>query len=974
MRRSTLLKLILAVAMLLALFGSGAGLLAAPPLQGAGLFLATARQPTLPGITGPLNARSAAVTINWGHLGFDPARGSQSRLNRTLNLNLFPDIQFTAVQDRIELTSSRLGLIWIGHLEGIPNSFVTLVAEKSVLVGKVALPGAIYLVRPAGLDIHLVSLVNLRALPPESTEPGKGPLTPGPAPARPVSTTDDDGSLIDVLVVYTQDVTTAYGSQTAVNAMIDAAITEANTTYSNSGIIQRARLMYRGQVAYTESGNSGTDVGRLEAGTNGLNVAHTLRDQYHADIVFLIVANLDFCGQAAMIMDPVSRTQESHAYAVVEDGCTQTNLSLPHEGGHLMSARHDWATDGTNNSPYTYNHGYIEPGNTWRTVMAYPGPCSSCPRLPYWSNPDVTYGGIAMGIAEGNANAADNRKTLNNTHIEVANFRTSASSELAMSKTAPASVTAGTSLSYAIAVTNNGPDGALDLVFTDNVPTGTTFASFTAPAGWACTTPAVGGTGTVNCTAASLANGASANFALVVNVPASAANGSTISNTATVSSVFTDPNTGNNASTANTTVATSADLGVTKTDSPDPVVAGTNLTYSIGLTNNGPSDAQTAQWSEPLPANTTFVSLAQNTGPSFSCTTPAVGAGGTVTCTRSTFALSAAATFTLVVKVSPSAPNGSTLSNTATVTSATTDPTPGNNSATATTAVIAQADLSVSKTKSTTGYAGAGTLTYNITLVNNGPSDAQNVLISDALDPTTPLSSATASNGGLCTGTTTVTCTWTTVPAGATYTVTIVTNMNPDAWKLTNTVAAATTTTDPNAANNTFTIPQFTVPTKADMKVLMTARVIAPGRAVIWDIQVINGGPSVARSASLSDTLDGATRYLNVFTSGIGTCMGGMTVNCTFGDLWPGAMPPGQAPMVRIQAMIIRSVTSIPNSVKVGSTTFDDVLSNNKATLTVPIGGGGGSLSRSLPARPDSSFGLDLPALARLRQEAAPAF
>jgi uncharacterized repeat protein (TIGR01451 family) len=76
-----------------------------------------------------------------------------------------------------------------------------------------------------------------------------------------------------------------------------------------------------------------------------------------------------------------------------------------------------------------------------------------------------------------------------------------------------------------------------------------------------------------------------------------------------------------------TTVNTSADLVVTKTDSPDPVYYLNNLTYSISITNNGPSDAQTVALSDTLPAGTTFVSLSQGGGAAFVCTTPAVGAG-----------------------------------------------------------------------------------------------------------------------------------------------------------------------------------------------------------------------------------------------------------------------------------------------------------------------------------------------------------
>src|SRR5436190_17171448 len=64
----------------------------------------------------------------------------------------------------------------------------------------------------------------------------------------------------------------------------------------------------------------------------------------------------------------------------------------------------------------------------------------------------------------------------------------------------------------------------------------------------------------------------------------------------------------------------SADLSVTKEDSPDPVNTGSTLTYTITVNNNGPDAAANASWSDTLPAGTTFVSLSSPGG--WSCTAP----------------------------------------------------------------------------------------------------------------------------------------------------------------------------------------------------------------------------------------------------------------------------------------------------------------------------------------------------------------
>jgi uncharacterized repeat protein (TIGR01451 family) len=135
-----------------------------------------------------------------------------------------------------------------------------------------------------------------------------------------------------------------------------------------------------------------------------------------------------------------------------------------------------------------------------------------------------------------------------------------------------------------------------------------------------------------------------------------------------------------------------ADLTASMTDDPDPVPVNSDLTYTITFTNNGPNAAAAAAWTDTLPAGpagTTFVSLSSPGG--WSCTTPPVGAGGTVSCSNPSFA-TGSAVFTLVVTVDPSEV-GSTLTNTATITSTTAEGAPGNESATATTSVTVPVEL-----------------------------------------------------------------------------------------------------------------------------------------------------------------------------------------------------------------------------------------------------------------------------------------
>src|SRR5206468_528309 len=223
--------------------------------------------------------------------------------------------------------------------------------------------------------------------------------------------------------------------------------------------------------------------------------------------------------------------------------------------------------------------------------------------------------------------------------------------DLSITKTdSPDPVTPGGTLTYTITVSNAGPNAAASVTMNDPLPPQTTFQSMPTPAGWSCTTPAAGSTGTVNCTTASLASAATATFTLGVQVSSAALDGSTISNTATVSSTTADSNTGNNSATATTTVRAQADLAITKTDSPDPVTPGGTLTYTITVSNAGPNAAASVTMNDPLPSQTTFQSMPTPAG--WSCTTPAAGSTGIVNCTTASFASGATATFTLMVQVS----------------------------------------------------------------------------------------------------------------------------------------------------------------------------------------------------------------------------------------------------------------------------------------------------------------------------------
>jgi uncharacterized repeat protein (TIGR01451 family) len=524
--------------------------------------------------------------------------------------------------------------------------------------------------------------------------------------------------------------------------------------------------------------------------------------------------------------------------------------------------------------------------------------------------------------------------------------------DLSITKTdSPDPVAPGANLTYLIQVANAGPDAATVVTVTDVIPAGTTFVSLASPAGWTCATPSIGGNGAVSCTTSTLGVGATASFTLVVNVVAG--DGMMISNTASVTSATIDFNSGNNSATATTKVKKQADLAVTKADSPDPVVAGTDLTYDISLKNLGPNDAVNASLTDATPANTTLTSFAQLSGPAFSCSAPAAGGTGTVSCTISTFAAGATATFRLVVRVNASTPNGTTLSNTATATSDTFDPYPGNNSATATTGVIARADLSVTKSGTPDPVNAGENITYTINVANAGPSDAQSVSLTDATPANTTFVSITQTAGPTfsCTspalgGTGTVTCSIATLAAGASASFTLVVNVNantPNGTTISNTATMSSGTTDKVPGNNSATATTTVVNAGADLSVVKTGPAQqGAGFDISYAITVTNSGPSDAASVALSDMVPTDTTFVS-FTQNTGptfTCStpsagGTGTVSCSLASLASGATATFTL-VVNVNALVTEG-TTITNTVSVSSTTSDPSQANNSSTVTTLI-------------------------------------
>ncbi|ANB18193.1 Hypothetical protein I596_2181 [Dokdonella koreensis DS-123] len=419
----------------------------------------------------------------------------------------------------------------------------------------------------------------------------------------------------------------------------------------------------------------------------------------------------------------------------------------------------------------------------------------------------------------------------------------------------------GEQVTFTITATNLGPSDATGVAITDSLPFGMSLVSATPSAG---TFDAASGLWTIG----NLPNGTSQTLTLTVSIDIAGP----LTNHAVVSaSDQFDPDTSNNSAAAAVNAEPSADIGILKTvDNAVPNV-GSNVTYTLTVTNHGPSDATGVEVTDNLPAGVSFVSAA-----------PSQGSYDSASGVWVVGALANGASVTLAITVQVDQPGP--ITNTATVTAQDQfDPNPTNNSS-GTTINGQSADLGVTKTVDNSAPTVGDDVVFTITIHNNGPSDATGVALTDPLPASLSFVSAAPSQGsydpvsgiwsvgtltaGGPTSTATLTITATVVSAGATTNTATVTGADQP---------------DPNPGNNSDSASLNGNPL-ADLVVTKSGpATVTPGDAVVYTIVVTNQGPSEATNVVVAD----ATPAGLVFVSNAGACT--TTYPCSLGTLASGA-------------------------------------------------------------------------------------
>ena len=252
---------------------------------------------------------------------------------------------------------------------------------------------------------------------------------------------------------------------------------------------------------------------------------------------------------------------------------------------------------------------------------------------------------------------------------------------------------------------------------------------------------------------------------------------------ATITYTISDGHGGTSSANITITVTAVADVTIGKTGSPS-VFAASNLTYTISVTNLGPSPASSVVVTDTLPASVTFVSA----------TGGGLNNSGVVNWTLGTLTSGQVSNLTVTV----TAPASGSLTNTATVASPTGDPNSTNNiTPPVITTVTPVADVGIGKSASAVVSA-TSNLVYTISVTNFGPSAASSVVVTDTLPASVTFVSAT---GGGLNNSGVVNWTLGTLTNGQVSNLTV-TVTAPASGSLTNTATVASPTGDPNSTNN----------------------------------------------------------------------------------------------------------------------------------------------------------------------------
>jgi len=422
---------------------------------------------------------------------------------------------------------------------------------------------------------------------------------------------------------------------------------------------------------------------------------------------------------------------------------------------------------------------------------------------------------------------------------------------------------------------------------------------------------------------------------------------------ATATSDTYDPDPNNNTATGSVTFAGIADLAITKTDNPDAVAAGTQLVYTLTVSNAGPSTAINVVVADQVPAGVTMISAVPAIGscvmgvPDNALQPTLCGIGD----------LAPAASVEIIITVFVLPTSRGLLHNDATVSSDYYDDDNSDNQVTEDTTIIVVTSLELEKYADHDPVVAGTQLRYVITLSNGGPSTATGVMLTDTLPPETSwLKTKVLGGVGDCllsqSNPDIVSCTLNNMDPGETFTVVITVLVDPSVPDGTSILNIADSTSDDGDNDHVEVSTLVTV--EADLWIDKTGGFITqnPGKNIIYTLTVHNdsgcsgddpqvcgdGGPSDALNVVVLDTLPATNKKL-VVTFVSEDCLydyDSHTVTCV-----TPVLAAGDTVFHEIEATPRGRLRAITNLVDVSSDTTDPNTGNNHDEMLLIVGGGG---------------------------------
>jgi uncharacterized repeat protein (TIGR01451 family) len=476
--------------------------------------------------------------------------------------------------------------------------------------------------------------------------------------------------------------------------------TTTSITCSNPDFPSGAMTTFTVTAAVNSSTPSGTEIVDTVSATSGTNDPVLSNNSATATVLVAAANTADLTVTQTAVPNPVAAGGSiTYAIKVTNNGpATATNVTLSEA---IPSAAPIYATysSSTCASGWTCTHPALNGTGTLTAQIASLASGGTATFTLVLNVSNTTPSGTVISETANvsssvtDPNPGSNSATTNVTVASPGQF------DLAVTDSAsPNPVLPANNITYTQTLTNNGPASASSVVFSGSVPANTTLVFFTIPTGWICTAlPAAGGTGTITCCPGSGATcsgtfgvGAPVSFPMVVQVNAATAPGTTISNTVSVAPTTNDVTPSNNTATSTTVVASpsQADVSIVKTASPQPVDQGTNLTYMLQITNDGPAIAQGVTVTDPLPTQVTFTDVSTTQG---TCPTT----GSTVVCNIGSMSVGSVVTITIDVQAATYT-SMTNATNTATVSSTTSDPNLSNNTSSVTSTIEAPTAVQLS--------------------------------------------------------------------------------------------------------------------------------------------------------------------------------------------------------------------------------------------------------------------------------------